>query len=653
MRVRVASCNAALVCWAGLLSVLVAQDAPSVQTPDVSQAPAVPTPPPPVVQTQTEGAASTALDDSKKQAQDPTVLDYLFNKKPENGTAGKDASDVAGNLQDKIKALDALNNTPGFEDKVMRERFETYLSEPEVPADRVAAYLATYKEVSRILKEGNVQDAWKKLSDLADYSDLDAGISQDLANRVEAVWNAGATTRALSDNNGQLEQKIDDQNYNADVMAQSAKDEASIAPSATPKSVPKAPATPANPGDPNSSTPQIPDLQLGQLRLTEEYLKSLGDRTQIKLNQAQIQIVIQKTKSDFADYISTLFATRRHLQVVLAANFYLKLFKEGDYPVTMANQVNQSLEIIQEVDEAVDAFRYQISQNQVAGATDRLEQAYLASDLHPSVKGLERPLKEKVAQYAHQMNHMQNLIEARDFTDLDKLLDDMKTTATDFDDTKPRAMVNAVKLQSRMHLGKAKLAAQMGRLPEAMEEFQSASEAWPGNPDLTTAMNGFFTAQDVGEQSKTDFDRLYQDGNFRKIFDNQLVYATAVKDDAQRTTQLKEALNKVKNAEIASEKANILSHNGDQAGAWETISLALKDWPDDTKLNNLQSELATQSLFFVSALQKAQAAETRKDYGYSLSLYVDAQRLYPPSQIAVDGVERVSKLILDASLAKN
>jgi hypothetical protein len=633
MRILARSFSLGLTGWLAAQAGALAQAAPSVATP-------------PVVQTQTEGAAAGVTSDARKQAEDPTVLDYLFNKKPQNGTFGKEGDDAANRLGDKIKALDALN-TPGFEDKLMRARFETYLSEPEIPTERVTAYLALYKETNKLLQAGDLKGAWQKLSELAEYTDLDAGISQELANRVEAVWDAGFTTQSLHRNNRQLQEKIEDQNYNADVMAEGLANSQAIKPGATPRSVPK--------GSPGGATPTIDpnNPTVGHLQLAEEYLKSLGDKTQIKLNDAQIQILIQKSKSDFGDYVGTLFATRRHLHVVLAANFYLKLFNEGDYPVTMANEVNGSLEILQAVNQAVSAFRYQIAQNQVAGATDRLQQAFLASELHPALKGLERTQKEKVAKYAHDMIHMQNMIEARDFANLDTLLNQLKETASDFDDTKPRALVNAVKLQSQMHLGKAKLAAQMGHLPEAMEEFQSASEAWPANPALANAMDGFFTSQDLGNRSKENFDRLYQEGSFRKIYSDQLIYATAVKDDVQRSDELKTALTKVKNAEIASEKANILSHNGDQAGAWEAVYLALKDWPEDAKLNNLQSTLATQSLFFVNALQKAQGAEARNDYGYSLSLYVDAQRLYPASQIAIAGVERISKLILDSSLSKN
>jgi hypothetical protein len=81
-------------------------------------------------------------------------------------------------------------------------------------------------------------------------------------------------------------------------------------------------------------------------------------------------------------------------------------------------------------------------------------------------------------------------------------------------------------------------------------------------------------------------------------------------------------------------------------GAWETIELAAKDLPDDTKLNKLLADLSGRSADFVSALDKARDAESKKELGYSLTWYVNAQSDYPASVIANDGIDRVSKLIL-------
>ena len=138
---------------------------------------------------------------------------------------------------------------------------------------------------------------------------------------------------------------------------------------------------------------------------------------------------------------------------------------------------------------------------------------------------------------------MQNIIEARDFTDLESLLAEIKQTAPDFDSVKAMSIVNAVKLDSQLHLGSwRKIAAQHGHLNTAMDEFQAAGEAWPGNPDLKDKALSFFNSQDVQTQALDDFDRLVAENNYWAIYDKQLVFAPAMKDDTKRQGQLKDAL---------------------------------------------------------------------------------------------------------------
>ena len=205
---------------------------------------------------------------------------------------------------------------------------------------------------------------------------------------------------------------------------------------------------------------------------------------------------------------------------------------------------------------------------------------------------MERTSKLKVAGYYEQLKRMQNLIEAREFGGLEALIAETQRMAKDFDGTKAMALVNAVKLESRMHLGQAKLAAQQGDQQKALDEFKAAATAWPENPDLTTASNGYFESQDNKNKGVAEFDRAIKDGNFRAVYDNQLPFLASVKGDAEREKKFKEALEKVRDAEMATEKANLLARNGDSCGAWETVETAAKGWPDDGKLNKLPSSSA-------------------------------------------------------------
>lgn len=629
------------------LTPLFAQDTPAPVPPVQPQPPAAPpAQAQPQTQTQTEGAAANAYSDAQKQAANPTALDYLFNKKPQDGTAAKTASDLSSKLEDKIKALDSLNQ-PGFEEPVTRQRFEKFLNSPESDPAQIQAYNQTYKSVIEALRQNNPILAWRLLYKLNEYP-WDAGVSAELGNRIESIWDASKTQNRINSNNNALREAIRTANWNADGLADDGQAHVGANTTARPKTVPKQnPKPDANANDPTAmaANMQFPNIP-GKLQAAEYYLKSLEGKIRIKQNELKGDKIAAQTKSDFADTVSTLFASKRYRHVIMAANFYRQLFGDGDYPVTMGNQVNKSVENMNSIEEGVSVFDYQIRNREIVAASRTLQSAFLVGDLDPALRGVPRDSKREVAKYAFQVQRMQNLIEARDFGSLEPLVAEMTKAVTDFEPAKPLSLVNAVKLESKMRMGKAKLAAQKGDQAQAMEEFKAAAEAWPANPDLASAASVFFESQDVKNQGTAEFDRLVSEQNYRGIFDKQLPFLAAIKGDSKREDQLKEALLKVKESEMALEKANLLQRNGDPFGAWEALEIAAKNWPEDSKLNQRLADLSMRSAEFVSALNKAQDAEFRGQLGYSLNWYVNAQKFYPASQLANDGIKRVGEAIL-------
>ena len=588
-----------------------------------------------------------------------TTLDYLFNRKPQDGSAAQAASNVAGNMGDKMKAADVLDLPPGLDDPVARQHFEIYLKHPEVSQDRIHEYIGKMTTLSDALKQGSdTFAAWKMLYALSEYQDLDAGISRELANRVEAVWNTVRTNDSIDHKNDNLLKDIDMSDRNADMIAEElrAEQEDKLGRSGSTgnkKANAAAPPTADSGGaSGGSSAPTNPDTA-GSMQLTAEYLHGLEERAKIKLNEVQQDTNIKQAKSDFEDYVTTLYGSHRYYQVIIAADFYRQLFNEGDYPVAMANQVNGSLEVNNSVKLAVDDFKDEVGKGEVAGASTMLQTAFVGNEFHPALQGVSLSQKEKVSEYLKKLYVLRNVIEARDFGRVEVLIKDINQIASDFDSTKPLAMIDAVKLESTLRLGKAKMLVQQGDLKDAMGEFQRAAEAWPGNPDLHNSATGFFNSQDLKTESVTEFDRLVQDQNYRGIFDKQLAFAPAIQGDAQREGQLKNALEKVQKAEMASEKANTLIMNGDVDGAWETINQASKEWPDDNKLNRLLADLSGRATDFVAAVNKARDAEAKKNVGYSLSWYLNAQHLYPPSMIANEGITRLSKQLLSTDPANS
>jgi len=587
----------------------------------------------------------------------------MFNQKPQDGTVGKQAFQAGQQAEGKAVADDAVGAGRKSSEDARRARFAQYLGAAEVPKATVAAYFAQMDHISSLLQANKTFQAWQELHTLAAYREIDGGISQELANRIESVWTTNRATMGIDRTNGELRKDIGTANRNADLISDKVMQQQIEYQRKLNDGQRRVRANPAQGGQtppngipgyyprnqeqaaPSTAPPTISGLE-GKLEMTEEYLKSMELKAKIKLNELKQQKLLDQTEVDFGKYVGTLYDTGRLNHVVLAADFYRKVFQEGDYPADMADKVNAALETNRQVESGVEVFRYRVGRGELSEASENLETAFSLNELNPAVLGLERSLKEKVADFNRKLSQARNLIEARDFGSLDELLAQIKVMAPDFDASKPRAIVNAVKLESKMRMGKAKLAAQQGDLKTAMAEFQAAAEAWPGNPDLQTNAGTFFDTQDVKSQSLAEFDRLVSDENYRAIFDKQLAFAPAIKGDPKREEELKKALLAIKDAEVASEKANVLMLAGDYMGAWEAIELASSHLPDDKKLNKLRADLSSRSAEFVSAINKARDAEGRNEVGFSLTWYVNAQRQYPASEIANQGIERLSKKLL-------
>ena len=612
--------------------------------------------PPTPVTTTVPGTPATAADSSTSSA-----LDYLYNHKAQQGSVAKEGMDA--NQQAKTDALaeDALGNKQ-IQDPDMRAQFEAYLAMTEVPQSQLNAYANDMNNVIDLLHQRKTTQAWQQLYQLAKYQSIDAGVSWELANRIESIWNAGQTKNEIAQQNSQLQQQSDTDNRNADMDSDDVKDKeleyqrrlkeangpvikSNQGQTQNPATAVVPPVLQGNDSPPTMTAP-LSDQLLGKLQLTQEYLESLSAQAKIKLNELKVDKLFDQAKQDFADYITTLYKSGRYQHVLIAADFWRQIFDEGDYPVAMAQQVNASLEVIGQVQTTIGVFNNNLDQKQISAASDNLQAAFLLSSSNPAVLGVPLERKKPILVFFRELGKMRSMIEARDFSDLEPLLDQVNVTAPDFDSVKAKSIVDGVKLESQLNLGKAKLAAQQGDLKSAMENFQAAAEAWPGNPDLKDKALSFFNSEDTQNQSLEEFDRLVAEDNYQAIFDKQLAFAPAMKDDLKRQAQLKAALEKVKVVETAVEKATLMESNGDVAGAWETVQLASKDLPLDVKLNSLRGDLAAKSADFVSAISKAQDAENKQELGYSLSWYAIAQRSYPASQIANRAIDRISKAIL-------
>jgi tetratricopeptide (TPR) repeat protein len=218
--------------------------------------------------------------------------------------------------------------------------------------------------------------------------------------------------------------------------------------------------------------------------------------------------------------------------------------------------------------------------------------------------------------------------------------------AKDFDSSQPRAAIETAKTVAAMHLAKAKNAAVSGDRTTLEAELREATALWPRNPALTEVSTLIFSQADVQQKAIADLEQLLSQHNYRQIFDDKIRFIAATALYPDRQEQLKTVLENMQLIEGTIARCNEIAKRGDYAGAWESAERMYKQFPDDTKLNQLRASLTTEAAEFVRSLRIAQQLEDKDQVGSSLAWYLKAQKIYPPSEFAQEGIYRLVKKII-------
>ena len=303
-------------------------------------------------------------------------------------------------------------------------------------------------------------------------------------------------------------------------------------------------------------------------------------------------------------------------------------------------------EAIRDVDEGIDSYKFLLEKNELKSATERLFETFMMGEYMPSVRKLSRDDKRRALEFTRKTNELLAALEVNDLTRAEDLIKELSQTAKDFDTSKPLAVVETAKTVSAMHLAKAKAAASSGDRTTLETELRAATEIWPRNPALAQVSGAIFSQTDVQQQALNDFDRLFAQKNYRQIFDDKVRYIAATAMYPERQEKLKTILDRVQGAEAALMRATELAKRGDPAGAWESVERGFSDYPDDPKLNQARADFTTQAAEFVRSVRTAQEMERKQQTGSSLAWYLRALQDYPNSEIARDGIDRISAAIV-------
>jgi hypothetical protein len=307
-------------------------------------------------------------------------------------------------------------------------------------------------------------------------------------------------------------------------------------------------------------------------------------------------------------------------------------------------------EAIHDVHESVQAFYFLLGKNELDSATKRLAEAFLIGEYMPDIRMIDRDQKRQALAYAQKSNQLISAIQVKDYTLAEKLTNELTTMATDFDSSKPMAAIETAKTVSAMHIAKAKNAAVSGDRTTLESELTEATKIWPRNPALAEVSSMIFNQADVQQRAIVDFDQLLSQKNYRQIYDDKMRFIAATATLPDKQEQLRTVLDAMTQIEEAIIRSQEIEKRGDYAGAWESAESAFLKYPDDNKLNQVRADLTTKASEFVHALEQAQELEKESRPGSSLAWYLKAQKAYPASEFARDGIARVTKQILpDAS----
>lgn len=537
--------------------------------------------------------------------------------------------------------------------RMFQARFEKFLSAPESDDAADHEYQTIIESIMDKMAPNSITPASTdeafQLLPKASAFDMDANLCDAIANQVYSSWLARRSKdRLVAANNG-LEGERKRLEWNAKVTAQGN----SLEPGRS-GGTNEAANTQAQ-----SSSNLKRDMEMQPILTRLAEINGLLKANQLKSEVAELQV-----KIEFQALLVQLFLQRRFQHVVIGTRFYRSIFADGDsqlrvgddaknlfskttgLPPTLGTIDSMANEVMRDVREGVAAFRFLLEKKELESATKRLAETFLIGEYLPEVRTLDRDDKRQALAFAQATNKLISAIEVKDYALAETIVAELAKSAKDFDSSKPMAAIETAKTVSAMHIAKARNAAVSGDREVLETELRAATEIWPRNPSLAEVSGQIFSQADVQGRALLDFDQLLGQKNYRQIFDDRMRFIAATAMHPERQEQLRQVLDNMSTVEAAIIRSQEIEKRGDYAGAWESAERAFRENPDDNKLNQLRSDLTTRAADFVRALREAQNLEAKKQPGSSLAWYLKAQKEYPPSEFARDGIQRLTKEIL-------
>ena len=544
--------------------------------------------------------------------------------------------------------------------RLMRARFEKYLNTPADNSDDDKEYRNVLKQILDTLsphKKGNnhLQDAVSLLPRASNYR-IDSNLCDSLSQAILGVYYGQKNAVALAEQNAALNKERKLLNWNVEVATSESLIDEARRRNAKGESSNKE----QNQGKAISNTGRV----AGYIqRLAEIEALRIANKTKIGISEVQAKIEYQALILQFA-------VQRRWEHVLIATRIYRRLFRDGDGVIEIKKDSDAdkmlakglgltptvtsldmfASEVVREVDEAVVAFEFLADKNDLETASKRLAEAFFIGEYLPRIRILDREKKMKVQNFVRDADSLLSAMDVRDYKTANEIIERMRVQALDFNYSKAKAGIEFYTNMSNTSIAQAKIAAQKGNTDEYKKQMQMAIESWPLNPQIKEQNDLFASIADVQVTTLNELDTLLAQGNKREIMKNRGRFIAAVQNDRKRTEQLENILNDVLLLEQEIAIIRGLTNNNNPWGAWEIARKAQEKFSDDNELLKLSVELGEIVSPFVRVIKTAEKLENEKHNGMSLTWYLKAKSIYPKSNYAKDGMNRLLNIILPADI---
>jgi hypothetical protein len=535
--------------------------------------------------------------------------------------------------------------------RITRARFEKYLNAPATEIEAQKAYDAVISRIMNLLAAGritarNLDESFKLLPQAAEFRE-DANLCDALASQVLGAWQAQRQVSRLTAANQALEEDRKRHEWNTRMATQGS-------------------ALSTAPKDAAAAAEWTKERELARAARMQPHTQRLTEvNALLNANRAKSELSALQSRIEFQTLLVQLFLQRRFRHVLIGSRFYRSIFNDGDnqlrvgentkslfagladIPPTVNSLDSLSNEAIRDVEQAVEAVEFLLEKDELQSASLRLGEAFAIGEHLPAIHQFPRAGRQRILEFTRRSNQLLSALEVKDYTRAEQLVAELQETAKDFDPSQPLTAVQTARNVSRMHLARARNAALSGDAETLERELRAATEIWPNNPDLADVSGQIFEQTDVQQQALLELDRLIEQGDHRAIFRQSAKFIAASALHPDRQEKLGVILEQMTGIEASLQRAREIQQRGDAAGAWESIQIASRQYPDDTEINRLRADLASGgAATFVQSLNKGTDLEARGEYGAALAWYLDAHRQYPPSQFAQERIEAVADRII-------